>query len=121
MHAGSACLLAFALLLLPSALLAAAAAALLLLNFTLASLLVQHGLQPHTQPRGGAQPGAFASLCRQIVSHPFCGACPHAEPPLESFPGCLKGTARLQPSVGLGGQTVKAARHLHEAPFVLRR
>lgn len=56
------------LLLLPSALLAAGAALLLLLNFTLVSLLVQHGLQPHTQPRSAAQPGTFASLCRQIVS-----------------------------------------------------
>ena len=74
--AGGACLIACAVLLMPAAILTAMAAVALLLSFTLLTLLVRHGFQPHTAPRSGSPPGTFAAFCRQMV-HPddLCKLC----------------------------------------------
>lgn len=65
--AGGVCLIACAMLLLPAALFTAMAAVALLLSFTILSLLVRHGFQPHAAPRSSGPPGTFAGFCRHMV------------------------------------------------------
>ena len=74
MRAGGACLLACVLLLLPAAMFTCMAAASLLLSFTVLTLVVRHGFQPHTLPRSSGPPGPLAALCRHMVRCPTAGA-----------------------------------------------